>query len=147
MTLLYAESSAVLRWLLNEPDPDGVARELRQASRVLASELTMLECRRMLVRLVTAGTIGPLSADRRRGDLERLAQDWDLWPIDSAVLSRASESWPKEPVQSLDSIHLATLSLARGAVPDIKCLSLDLRVRENVAAMGVSLIPGQGPAS
>ncbi len=138
---LYAESSAVLRWLLNEPDPDQITKQLREADRVVSSELTLLECRRMLTRLAATGVIGQNSALRRRGELDKLSARWDVWGINTEVLARATERWLHEPVRSLDSIHLATLTLARAVVPDIRLMSLDLRVRENAYALGFVLVP------
>ena len=43
---LYAESSAVVSWLLGEPPGDVARRLLASASTVFASELTLLECDR-----------------------------------------------------------------------------------------------------
>ena len=95
----------------------------------------------MLVRLVASGNLGQNSATRRRGELDGLSQEWDLLAIDSHVLARASEPWPREPLRSLDSIHLATLAIARERVPDLKLMSLDNRLRENASALGFELVP------
>jgi hypothetical protein len=48
---MYAETSAVLRWLLNQQYAEQVRLELERADRVVASCLTPLECRRVLARL------------------------------------------------------------------------------------------------
>ncbi len=95
----------------------------------------------MLVRLVAAGSIGENSASRRQSDLHHLAREWDLWGITKPVLARAGLPWPREPLRSLDSIHLATLALARTDVPDLKLVSLDNRLRENASALGFELVP------
>jgi len=47
---LYAETSAVLSWLLGEPDGEAVRGALMSADEVLVSELTLLECHRAFVR-------------------------------------------------------------------------------------------------
>ena len=49
---LYAESSAVLSWLLGEPDGVRVLDCLVVADTVAASELTLVECDRVLIRAV-----------------------------------------------------------------------------------------------
>jgi hypothetical protein len=59
--ILYAESSAVLCWLLGEGAAPLVRRELASAELVLTSELTAVECRRGLVRAVRAGGYAKLS--------------------------------------------------------------------------------------
>ena len=55
---IYAESSAVLAWLLGEEAGRRVREVLRQAEIVIASDLTVLECDRVLIRAVTLGEIG-----------------------------------------------------------------------------------------
>ncbi len=95
----------------------------------------------MLTRLVATGAIGRNSALRRGSELDQLSGRWDIWAISTSVLARAIQPWLHEPVRSLDSIHLATLTLARAAIPDIKLMSLDLRVRENASALGFVLVP------
>src|SRR6185437_10957259 len=44
MTLVYAESSAVLSWLLGEQQQDDVISVLSSADTVVTSSLTVLEC-------------------------------------------------------------------------------------------------------
>ena len=44
--ILYAESSAVLRWLFNDSLADQVFDELIGARKVVCSRLTLIECRR-----------------------------------------------------------------------------------------------------
>ena len=53
-----------------------------------------------------------------------------------AVLQRASEPFPVEPVRSLDAIHLATLAIAGAG---ITVLSNDYRVNHNAHALGYTL--------
>jgi len=48
--IVYAESSAVLAWLLGEPSQNVVLEQLRGAERVVSSSLTALECARGLAR-------------------------------------------------------------------------------------------------
>ncbi|HXH07107.1 MAG TPA: type II toxin-antitoxin system VapC family toxin [Vicinamibacterales bacterium] len=59
---LYAESSAVLAWLLDEPDGVTVRERLARAEIVVASDLTLIECERVLLR---AGALGHVPAARR----------------------------------------------------------------------------------
>ena len=47
---LYAESSAVLAWLFDEPARRPVEDELATASSVVSSSLTLIECDRALHR-------------------------------------------------------------------------------------------------
>jgi hypothetical protein len=54
---IYAESSAVLAWLLGEEVGRPVREVLRRAELVMASDLTLVECERVLIRAVTLGEI------------------------------------------------------------------------------------------
>jgi len=54
---LYAESSAVLAWLLGEDAAPRVRELLSKAEFVLASDLTLLECDRVLIRAVALGEV------------------------------------------------------------------------------------------
>jgi uncharacterized protein with PIN domain len=49
---LYAESSAVLAWLPDEPTAPAVRRLLGEAEVIVASDLTLIECDRVLLRAV-----------------------------------------------------------------------------------------------
>jgi len=59
---LYAESSAVLAWLLGEEGGHRVREVLRRAGLVMASDLTLIECDRVLIRAVTLGEIDEAEA-------------------------------------------------------------------------------------
>lgn len=66
MKKLYAESSAVLAWLLGKPDGQAARTLLAEAEAVVASDLTLIECDRVLIRAQAIGEIsGADAADRR----------------------------------------------------------------------------------
>ena len=52
---LYAESSAVLAWLLGEPSGRVVRERLATAAIIIASDLTLIESDRVLQRAVAPG--------------------------------------------------------------------------------------------
>jgi predicted nucleic acid-binding protein len=131
----------VLSWLLGEPAAEAVATALEQADQVVASELTLVECRRALLRAGAAGLLSELEVARRSTVLERSAQHWTLVRIDREVLDRAGNRFPVEPLRTLDALHLASAQLARPAVADLAVLSFDQRVRDNGAALGFDLLP------
>ena len=61
--------------------------------------------------------------------------------IDSEVVSRSRLAFPREPVRTLDAVHLSTVLLARRLVTEVVLLSLDERVRENAVALGFHVAP------
>lgn len=139
--ILYAESSAVLAWLLGESTAAEVTASLKAAEEVIASELTLVECDRALVRAVATGRAPEAAAIDRRSLLNRAAAHWSRLSLDAEVLERARRPFPAEPIRTLDALHLASALRVRAEVPDVAVLSLDARVRENAHALGLPVRP------
>jgi predicted nucleic acid-binding protein len=139
--ILYAESSAVVSWLLGEQQGNPARENLAGAEVVFASELTLLECHRVLLRAVGTERIAEGIASDLRATLSRASQHWVTLAIDSDVLDRARRPFPSEPIRTLDAIHLASALTARSAVPGTALLSLDDRVRKSGQELGFELIP------
>ena len=138
---LYVESSAVLAWLLGEERGSETGQEIATADVVVTSDLTLIECDRVLTR---AGALGKRSSAEvavRRASMEMAAGHWVVLSIDSEVVTRSRQAFPREPVRSLDAIHLSTALLARNLVTDVQLLSLDERVRRNAVALGFDIAP------
>jgi predicted nucleic acid-binding protein len=138
---LYAESSAVLAWILGEPGGREVASLLRGADAVLSSELTLLECERALTRAVAVGDLKEAPALERIAVLRREAAQWDILRLDEEVFERARRPFPREPVRTLDALHLACALVARPVLPDLAVLTRDDRVRRNALALGLAVRP------
>ncbi len=141
---LYAESSAVLSLLLGEPGSDRVADALGQAGRVVVSELTLAETHRTLLRARAVGKLTDEELEQVRGDLERAGLGWSLQRLDAETYLRLRRPFPAEPVRTLDALHLAGALAARREVPEIRLLSLDVRIRDNARALGFDVEPEEG---
>lgn len=140
---VYAESSAVLSWLLGEPDGAAVRTLLDTADLVLTSDLTIMECKRSLIRAQVTERIPDEQAEALRVRLEEATGNWDVFPISVPIVERAGLRFPEEPVRSLDAIHLATADLARSEIDDLVVVSLDGRVRGNALALGFGVLPSE----
>ena len=138
---VYAESSAVLAWLLGEESAESVREVLQHAELVMASDLTLLECDRVLIRAVTTGEIDEGAAADRRALLNAAASHWHLWRISAEIIERARHPFPVEPIRTLDAIHLASALAVRSAVPGIELLSLDDRIRRAAKQLGFGIQP------
>ena len=138
---IYAESSAVLAWLLGEEAGHRVREVLRRAVSVTASDLTLLECDRVLIRTVTLGEIDEAATADRRARLNAAAAHWHMWRVSSDIIDRARHPFPAEPVRTLDAIHLASALAVRSAVPGVELLSLDDRIRRSGQQLGFRLQP------
>ena len=108
---------------------------------MLSSTLTLIECDRVLIRATAIGALEEAVAAERRALLRTAVEHWILFDLDPEIVDRARRPFPKEPVRTLDAIHLATAVLAQSLVPDLELLSLDDRVRGAAAPMGLRLRP------
>lgn len=139
--IVYAESSAVLSWLLGEENGDAIRRILADAQAVLASELTLIECERCLIRARVSEGMPEATSAERLAHLEQAATHWTVLTMGQEVVERARSTFPAEPVRTLDALHLATAIVARAAVADLAVLSLDRRVRDNALELDFEVMP------
>lgn len=95
----------------------------------------------MLIRAVAVEGLKEAVATERRGWLRQAVEHWILFDLDSEVVERARRPFPKEPIRTLDALHLATAMLAQSLVPDIALVSLDGRVRGSAKQLGFLLLP------
>ena len=138
---IYAESSAVLAWLLGEVAGSRVREALRRAELVFASDLVLIECDRVLIRAVALGEIDEVAAADRRAHLNAAAAHWHMHRVTLDIVERARRAFPVEPVRTLDSIHLASALAVRSVVPGVELLSLDDRIRRAGEQLGFRLQP------
>jgi uncharacterized protein with PIN domain len=138
---LYAESSAVLAWLLDEESAASIRELLAAQKIVVASDLTLIECDRALHRAVVLGELTEAEAADRRAHLATAAAHWTVLRVGPEVIDRARQTFPGPPVRTLDALHLASLLVARSAISGLALLSLDSRVRDAAAGLGIALQP------
>lgn len=139
---VYAESSAVLAWLLDEKAGAYVRRTLADTETVLASDLTLVECDRVLHRAAAFGELTEADAADRRSHLTAAAAHWHVLRLGPEVVERARQPFPGEPIRTLDAIHVASALVARSAVAGLALLSLDDRIRSVGRRLGLTLLPG-----
>lgn len=141
---LYAESSAIVAWLLNEDSTPEVLRHLATAESVLSSDLTLIECDRILWRAAALGELTEAEAADRRAALTSAAAHWHILRVAPEIVERSRQPFPVEPIRTLDAIHLASALLGRAAIAGLTVLSLDDRVRKNAAGLGFEVLPSSG---
>jgi predicted nucleic acid-binding protein len=139
--ILYAESSAILAWLLGDTGGEQVRRALRDARGVVASDLTLVECERVLIRAWSLKRIPEVERVDLSARLARASARWTRIRVDEEVVERTRRPFPIEPIRTVDALHLASALLARGAVPRLGLLTLDQRVRENAVRLGFEVAP------
>lgn len=114
------------------------------ADLVVTSVLTSTEVARTLRRLESAGLIEAPAGNRSWDRYTAACAHWNLYAISDPVLERASQAFPREPVRTLDAIHLATAALIALEVMPPVVLSVDRQVRANVRALGLDVLPADG---
>jgi predicted nucleic acid-binding protein len=139
--LLYAESSAILAWLFGEGPGAEVTRVLGDSDGVIASDLTVVECERVLIRAWNSGLINEVERSDQSSALTRVAAHWSRLRVDEVVVERARRPFPIEPVRTLDALHLASALVARSVAPGLRLLTLDQRIRENGERLGFVVVP------
>jgi len=139
--ILYAESSAVLAWLLSQERESTIERALSSAQLIISSDLTVLECERVLVRGNAAGGLTEAELTRRQVMFRTAAQHWMLLAFDLPVIERARRPFPSEPIRTLDALHLAFALEARSMIAEVRLLSLDGRIRDAARQLGVEVLP------
>jgi predicted nucleic acid-binding protein len=138
---LYAESSAVLSWLLDEASGPKIRQLLVAADSVVASDLTIVECDRVLQRAVALGELTEAEAADRRAHLNKAASHWHVLRLGPEIVERARQPFPGEPIRTLDALHLAAALVARSAIAGLELLSLDDRIRKAARAIGLRVRP------
>ncbi len=136
---VYAETSAVLRWLLDGPRGEEVRATLAGARAVFASRLTLLEARRALVRAAAVGEMSEAQARVLTTMLARAARRWHIVELTAGICERAEQRFPVEPVRSLDALHLATALYLYGELGELAVLSTDERVLKNAPLLGLPI--------
>jgi uncharacterized protein with PIN domain len=138
---VYAESSAVLAWLLAEDSAAEIRRCLATADLIVASDLTLIECDRVLLRATALDELTEAEAADRKAHLAVAASHWHVLRIAPEIVDRARQAFPGEPIRTLDAIHLASALTARAAIVGLRLLSLDERVRRAGKRLGLDLLP------
>jgi len=141
LSSVYAESSAVLRWLLGSDGAATIQPALAEARAVVTSALTSAEVARTLHRLRAGNAIDARALDSAWARYSAAAAHWHFYAVSDSVLARVSQAFPREPVRTLDAIHLATAALFSREVTLAAVLSFDARIRENAQGLGLTVMP------
>ena len=130
----YIETSALLSALLEQDT--GAQRAVTDHGRRITSALTFAEATRGLIR---ARLDGRISAEDERATLRWLRafrRSCDVMSVTESVLVRAGRPYPREPIRTLDAIHLATAAEIGEPPQMITIVTRDERVRSNAQALG-----------
>ena len=138
---VYAETSAVLRWLFNEEGGEALRQAIAQATKVTSSRLTLIETRRVIRRAERDGRITAAESADVLAIFAQAASTWAVLEVTEDVARRAEETFPNEPVRTLDAIHLATaLVLSERQRIDLTFVTHDVQQSLAARALGFHCI-------
>ena len=140
MSIYYAETSALLAWLLGEQAGVEILELLNSAQRVCTSRLTFIEATRCLVRAEANQQLSAADVNKLRGWLAVCEREWEVLEIYSEICDRAQQRFPHEPVRTLDAIHLASMLQFVGIYGKLEVLSLDERIIKNLEPLGLEIV-------
>jgi len=136
LSVLYLDTSAVLRAVLEHGTSPELAQRIRNAHALLTSRLALVETARAFHRLRAEGGI----AEERLADAERHANAlWsqcEIWELTNAVCTEAAAVAPRTALRTLDAIHLATYLIARRHLSDVELVTADRRLETAAGGRG-----------
>jgi predicted nucleic acid-binding protein len=135
----YVETSALLRAVL---EGDEAVRPHLVGTGRYTSALTFAEASRAILRARRERRLDARGAHEASRRMAEFGRSCEIVSVDDGVLERAAQEFPVEPLRTLDAIHLATILALSGAGIDVDVVSCDVRVRENVEALGLAVLPG-----
>ena len=127
--VVYLDTSAVLRAVLERGLSPDVEQRLGAARYLITSRLSLVESARAMQRLRTRGTPEAVLADVAR-ELDSLWARCTVWELTREVCDLAAQAAPQHPLRTLDALHLATWLIARRRLGDVELLTTDSRLEQ-----------------
>lgn len=130
----YVETSTILAALLDEDN--NAHATLDRPNPRLTSALTVAEASRAIRMARARGAIDARREQMADGALKVFFGTCSVIDISGEILLRAGQTFPVEPIRTLDAIHLATIELIGMPPHLVRVITRDRRVRENAVALG-----------
>jgi len=130
---LYADSSALLKRYVAEPDSDAADALLRSDPSLLTARHTIVEVRRNLARMLAGRALAAA-----RGQFARDLALISIVELDEATCERAASVAEVTGVRTLDALHLAAVQRAGG--PAVPFLTFDVRQAQAARALGLTVL-------
>lgn len=133
--ILYLDSSAILRPLLEHGLAPEVERQIAEAGVLITSRLSLVETARAFLRVRLMGEHPEAVVADAEREVQALWRRCDIWELSREVCERAQMIAPGTLVRSIDALHLATFSLARREIEGLRFLTADERLRAAADSM------------
>lgn len=130
--VVYVDTSAVLRAVLERGLTPSVEQRIGGARFLITSRLALVESARAFARLRHDGVAESTLADAAR-EADSIWARCAVWELTPAVCDLAATVSPRQPLRSLDALHLATFLLARRSFgDDVDLVTTDERLQAAV---------------
>lgn len=126
---LYADSSALLKRYVDEPDSDRAVELLGSDPQLVTGRHTIVEVRRNVVRLLSA-----VDATAARAAFAEDLASFSLVELDAATCELAATIAEQTGVRTLDALHLGA---ARRLGTGLTFLTFDVRQAQAARALGL----------
>jgi predicted nucleic acid-binding protein len=131
--VVYLDTSAVLRAVLECGLSPEVERRLGAARFLITSRLSLIEAARAFIRLRAEGVAETVIADAAR-EVDAVWARCTVWELGPDICDLAGQVAPSQPLRTLDAMHLATFISARRRLGDaVTMLTADERLERAAA--------------
>lgn len=130
---IYADSSALLKRYIDEPDSDVADAYLQGERSPLTGRHSIVEVRRNLTRLLEGGELTHARTAFLR-DVELLS----IVELDETTCDGAATVAELTGVRTLDALHLAAVQRAGG--PSVPLLTFDIRQAQAARSLGLTVV-------
>lgn len=127
--LLYLDTSAVLRSVLESGTSSVIEQQIRQARVLVTSRLSLVESCRALLRLQATDSVPAARIADAERDIAAIWSHCELWELTPEVCDTACLIARRRPLRALDALHLATFALARRHLPGLELVTTDDRLQ------------------
>jgi predicted nucleic acid-binding protein len=128
---LYADSSALLKRYIDEPDSDRAVELLRSDEVLVTGRHTIVEVRRNLAR-----TLAPSDASAARASFTTDLASFSIIEVDAATCELAATIAEQTGVRTLDAMHLGA---ARRLGTTLTFVTFDIRQAQAARALGFAV--------
>lgn len=134
-SMLYVDSSAVLRPILEQGLSPDVERRISDADVLVTSRLSLVETARAFLRVRLLEELPEAAVADAERDVMAFWRRCELWELTREVCERAELVAPRTIVRSLDALHLATFAIARRELEELEFLTTDQRLQAAAQAV------------
>jgi len=138
--ILYLDTSALVKFYVEEPGSRAVRALLERAQVVSTSRVAYVEMRAGLARKLRQGELREKEYKHILSAFEKDWKDYFVIEVSKSVANLGGELVEKHPLRALDALHLASALFLRERVrSDVFFSSFDERLNEAAKAEGLAV--------